>query len=100
LVAAGDELEIKEQTGDPVGVFGDADFGVASLSLRPGDRFFLYSDGIIELAGSREVGTKGLISACQARQPAALDEMVKEVVVQLTMDHAVQDDIVLMGVEV
>ena len=39
---------ILRQEGDVVGAFADAVFGIDELTLKPGDRIFLYTDGLIE----------------------------------------------------
>ena len=46
--ADGQEARIVRQEGDVVGAFPDAVFGVAEMTLRPGDRLFLFSDGVVE----------------------------------------------------
>ncbi|MBF0390057.1 MAG: fused response regulator/phosphatase [Desulfamplus sp.] len=34
--------------GDVLGMFKDAQFGITRVDVSPGDRFFLYSDGLVE----------------------------------------------------
>ena len=88
------------QDGDVVGAFPDAAFDDRELTLRPGDRFFLYSDGLIETGGTVEEGIQRLVGACSASRKAPLPNMVASVVREVTTGVAVEDDIVLMGVEV
>ncbi|MBF0301611.1 MAG: SpoIIE family protein phosphatase [Desulfamplus sp.] len=36
--------------GDVLGMFKDAQFGITRIDVSPGDRFFIYSDGLVESA--------------------------------------------------
>lgn len=51
--------------GLPLGLIANADFATVQAQLRPGDRLFLYSDGITECINSEgtEFGQEGLTSA-------------------------------------
>jgi phosphoserine phosphatase RsbU/P len=88
------------QEGDVAGAFADVNFDAKELTVRPGDRFFLYSDGLIETGGSREEGIRRLAAACTAWRGALLENMVQSAVQDVTAGLCLQDDIVLMGVEV
>jgi len=96
----GKEVVWVHQEGDVVGVFPDAAFDSAELALTAGDRFFLYSDGLIEIGGTRPEGLRKLTAACTARRGASLENMVQTVVGDVTAGLSPEDDIVLMGVEV
>ena len=96
----GKDAVVVHQEGDVVGVFADATFDAKELTVRPGDRFFLYSDGLIEIGGSREEGLGRLLVAGSAWRAASLENMVQSVVRDVTGNLSPQDDIVLMGVEV
>jgi sigma-B regulation protein RsbU (phosphoserine phosphatase) len=96
----GKEAVVAHQGGDVVGVFPDATYDAMELTVHPGDRFFLYSDGLIEIGGTREEGLRRLIDACTALRGVSLENMVPSVVRELTAGLATQDDIVLLGVEV
>ncbi len=50
LVRAGGEASRIERTGPALGLHPDASFEEAHLELRPGDRLFLYSDGLMDPA--------------------------------------------------
>ncbi|MFC1533185.1 SpoIIE family protein phosphatase [Thermodesulfobacteriota bacterium] len=47
-------IEIK---GDVMGIFRDVFFETQDIVVNEGDRFFLYSDGLIERPGERKVWT-------------------------------------------
>ena len=88
------------QEGDVMGAFADATFGAMELTLRPGDRFFLYSDGLIETGETGGEGIRKLVGTCTALKGASPENMVSSFVREVTAGAALQDDIVLMGVEV
>jgi sigma-B regulation protein RsbU (phosphoserine phosphatase) len=94
------ELVLVRQEGDVVGAFPDAAFGVTELTVRQGDRVFLYSDGLIEIGGSRDEGLQRLTDFSLASRSAKLDTMISDIVRGVTAGAVPQDDIVLMGVEV
>jgi phosphoserine phosphatase RsbU/P len=49
VVTADGQIKIVEQTGDMVlGIFEGTEFKEKSLTLNPGDSFFLYTDGVTE----------------------------------------------------
>ena len=42
------KLQRLENNGTLLGVFTDAEYPVCDLAIEPGDRFLLYTDGVIE----------------------------------------------------
>ncbi|HYB20162.1 MAG TPA: fused response regulator/phosphatase [Thermodesulfobacteriota bacterium] len=96
----GKEAVVVQQEGDVVGVFPDATYEATELTVHTGDRFFLYSDGLIEIEGTAEEGLRRLIASCIALRGVSLGDMVPSVVREVTGGITAQDDIVLMGVEV
>jgi sigma-B regulation protein RsbU (phosphoserine phosphatase) len=89
-----------EQSGDVIGSFPDADFGVVQLPVQRGDRFFLYSDGMVEVAGQTQLRPETLCRACEAHAGAELATNVAEVSRMLVGGTAAADDWLLLGVEV
>ena len=89
-----------QQDGDIIGPFSDAIFGVTEFSLSPGDRFLLYSDGLVETGGDREEGIRRLAKAGEAHRNDPLESMLGSVVADLTGGREVRDDVLLLGVEV
>jgi sigma-B regulation protein RsbU (phosphoserine phosphatase) len=97
--ADGSKPLILRQEGDVIGAFTDAVFGTAELTLAPGDRLFLYTDGLIETGFSYEEGLQRLARACLARRNMPLVDLVPAVV-QDVMDNVIAaDDLLLVGVE-
>ena len=68
--------------------------------MQPGDRMFLYSDGLIENGvGSHEEGIDRLAEACLKRRSLPLAELVPAVVNDITAGIPVIDDTLLLGIE-
>ncbi len=97
--ADGSPVSVVRLEGDVVGSFRDAVFGSAELTIEPGDRMFLYSDGLIETGGTQEDGISRLAQACMDRRSSPLAEMVPAVVKEITAGVAATDDTLLMGIE-
>jgi sigma-B regulation protein RsbU (phosphoserine phosphatase) len=97
--ARGTTPRVIRQEGDVLGAFSDAVFGTANVILEPGDRIFLYSDGLIETNGSPEEGIARLAAACFERRVMPLAEMVPMVAGEIAPQGSLQDDTVLLGVE-
>jgi len=100
LGSADAEPSFVAQEGDVIGVFEEATFGVTELPLSPKDRFFLCSDGLLELRGSREEGLAKLAEACTRLRSQPLAETVRQAVEGVVANAVPKDDIVLLGVEV
>lgn len=102
LLVSGESHETKvlEQDGDLIGVFSDASFGQLEISVNPSDRLYFYSDGLIEAAGSREIGLERLTDACRTTVHMPLKEAVTSVVNSMRLIAAPEDDVVLLGVTV
>jgi sigma-B regulation protein RsbU (phosphoserine phosphatase) len=92
--------EIVEQDGDIIGSFPDAVFGVTELSIKPGDRFLLYSDGLVEMDSDRDAGIRRLAAECAAHGSMPLAGMLQAITASMTGKAQVRDDILLLGVEV
>ncbi len=91
---------VVEQEGDLLGIFQDVEFGVLELPVIPGDRLFLYSDGLLERGSTRGQGTVQLLQALDSLHTASLEETVRSVVDMLCADAVPEDDIVLLGLEI
>jgi sigma-B regulation protein RsbU (phosphoserine phosphatase) len=74
-----------EENGFMLGVFPDADFSVAEIPLRPGDRCLLYTDGLFEAADAaqEEFGpvrlAQFLEARCELPAPLLADALLTEV---------------------
>jgi phosphoserine phosphatase RsbU/P len=92
--------QIIHQDSDVVGIFSDAAFSTTELKVNPKDRILLYSDGLIELDGPREIGLQRLIEAAARHQQNTLAEMVHATLKDTIGDKRAEDDVLLLGVEV
>ncbi len=103
---AGNPPMLFDLPGSPLGLFDEVDFSSAEGRLSPGDRFFLYTDGLADgidggnggLATSRTFRTQ-LCAVCRQTGPLQLSEAVRRIVTELVGECVPGDDIVLLGVE-
>ncbi len=92
-----------EMDGDPLGLFSSLVLHRRDVRVSPGDRFYLYSDGLIEASpgGGRQLGLKRLAEACARQQARPLAVAVAAIAAELRPEGAtVTDDLLLLGVEV
>jgi sigma-B regulation protein RsbU (phosphoserine phosphatase) len=92
------EVRVMEQPGDVLGAFADAVFGVTELTLLPGDRLFLYTDGLVEHQGSTAAGISRLAEGCRQGAQVPLEDLVPSLANGIISERAL-DDVVLMGVD-
>ncbi|WP_428563146.1 MAG: PP2C family protein-serine/threonine phosphatase [Solidesulfovibrio sp. DCME] len=105
LVSAAGEASVLATEGDVLGVFPVVQFGSLEFPVSPGDRLFLYTDGLIERFGPRAVGREkgltALVGHCRRAAGLPLAAAVTAVAEAMAADgEAPQDDMVLMGIEV
>jgi sigma-B regulation protein RsbU (phosphoserine phosphatase) len=90
-----------ELDSDPLGIFGGAILQRTDIRVFRGDRFFMYSDGLIESspgAGRRE-GVERLVEACVRTRALPLSESANAIVDQVG-GGSVEDDLLLLAAEV
>lgn len=97
--------ESLEAAGDVLGAFETVFLEPVNKIVSKGDRFFLYTDGLIEEIGkekkSREKGMKELIEACASTRHLSIEKAVVEITRSLLPTNSEpEDDLVLLGVEV
>lgn len=100
LVSSEEPVRAIHQEGDVAGAFQETVFDMVSLPLRLGSRLFLYSDGLVEMSGTREAGIPLLMEACDSFRREPLKGMVESVVGRIRAQGPAGDDIVLMGIEI
>lgn len=96
--------ELLGGSGDILGAFEKVVFEPFEKKVTAGDRFFLYSDGLIETCGSggiqREDGLQKLMQACIKTRQMPKDQAIDTIVETLfTGDLPPNDDFVLMAVD-
>lgn len=91
-----------EGSGLPIG-FGDG-YKTTSVTLRPGERVYLYSDGAIEAKNAELTlfGLERLMAAIAAARPVALDKSIEQVIAEIyrfNQDQPVGDDLSIVAIE-
>jgi len=103
LVSRDGTPQTVELESDPLGMFGTATLHRRDLRVSPGDRFFLYSDGLIESSpgGGRREGLARLVDACIRHRAAPLRESAALIVHDVCPEpQTVKDDLLLLAAEV
>ncbi|MBF0199736.1 MAG: fused response regulator/phosphatase [Desulfamplus sp.] len=98
------EPSLLSSDGDVLGMFKDAQFGITRIDVAPGDRIFMYSDGLVESAENKITWVTGaerflsdftdVFTIPVEDAPAALIENL------FSSGNFPEDDIVLLCVEV
>lgn len=105
LVRAAGGVEIPQPSGDILGVFDSVWFEVLEIAVQPGDRLFMYTDGLIEGFGdrkmTREEGQARLSAVCEAHRSLPLAQAVNAIHETLAEPGAArEDDTILLALEV
>lgn len=88
--------------GLPLGMFLDAEFDCVSGEVRPGDRFYLYTDGLAENLGLYVTSESfhHRLAECSLRNASlGLEDAVRSMAAEMGAQGPAADDVVLMGVE-
>ena len=100
------KLECIGNNGLLFGVIPEADYPVSDLSIHSGDRFLLYTDGVIEPQNDRgdffgDWKLEQVVRDNQSRPPAEFsDQLLSEIRVWQSASVAQQDDITLIVIDV
>lgn len=90
--------------GDVLGMFKDAHFGIQTIDINEGDRFFVYSDGLVESAENQVTwasGAESLLPVLDKVTGAACREAPEALIDNLFADKNLpEDDLVVLCVEV
>ncbi|MCY4121402.1 MAG: SpoIIE family protein phosphatase [Acidobacteria bacterium] len=104
-VPAGGAPVALEAAGLPIGMFPDAEYEEFAKRLEPGDRLYLFSDGVTEAMNEAEedFGVDRLVAALAEAGPRPLSETLRQVrraVDRWCGGELLQDDFTLLGLEV
>ena len=104
-IPAGGAPVALEAEGLPIGMFPDCEYEEFARDLRPGDRLYLYSDGVTEAMNEAEedFGVSGLIATLTEVGERPLGETLRQVrraVDRWCGGDAMQDDFTLLGLEI
>jgi sigma-B regulation protein RsbU (phosphoserine phosphatase) len=100
------KLERIESNGLLFGVIPDPDYPVRDLPICSGDRFLLYTDGVIEAGNASgdwfgDCKLEEVIRNYQSRSPSELlDQLLSEIRLWQPASQAQQDDITLIVIDV
>ncbi len=105
LLLSKGKVESHDASGDILGVFDCAYFESRAIRVSAEDRFFLYTDGLIEQCGSlkcnRDQGIERLSSACRETWHLPVQDAVDQIIQSLFPDDQERDDdLLLLGVDV
>lgn len=92
-----------EMKGDVIGAYHNVDIHECRMDVKLGERFYMYSDGILESEGRGPVWTgrtKELLDVVAATAGFKLPKAIKTIRQTLTDGRTINDDLVLMGIEV
>jgi len=104
-LAADGTMDVISAKGDLLGAFDTPYFESMEVKVSKGDRFFFFSDGLIEnfhgLNVSRKTGLRYLGESLTTRRDLHLDKVVEEAAQSICRPgELASDDILLLGVEV
>jgi sigma-B regulation protein RsbU (phosphoserine phosphatase) len=102
LVSASGKAQRVEMDSSALGTFSAVALQRKDIRVAQGDRFYLFSDGLIESepGGGRRAGTERLEDACVEHRAEPLQEAVPAIAAQVRPGGASSDDLLLLGVEV
>jgi sigma-B regulation protein RsbU (phosphoserine phosphatase) len=100
----GGKPQFIEITGDVLGFFPNVSFGAQNISVSEGDRFFLYSDGLIERIGAKKVWAKQkrkLLDLCGNVNHTKIQKCAETIANRMIGNGShPEDDVVVLGIEV
>ncbi len=89
--------------GDILGMFKDAQFGIQKMKVAPGDRFLVYSDGLVESADQKvtwATGADSLLPLYEKVSSIPYEKIPDTLVSRLFGDVLPEDDLVVLCVKV
>ena len=107
IVLRGEQrLPAPDAGGFPIAIMDEGEFGEGSIQLEPGDRFCLFSDGVLEQSNAADdgdqFGADRLMQSLASRATVAPDQAIEQAVTDLTTwagSKSFTDDVSLVIVE-
>jgi phosphoserine phosphatase RsbU/P len=101
IVQPSGKAQTVELDSDPLGIFSSLVIQRREVQVSPGDRFYLYTDGLIESSpgGGRGEGLERLVAACVLHRSDLLPAAAAGIAASLQFGAA-SDDLLLLAVEV
>jgi phosphoserine phosphatase RsbU/P len=102
LVSPGAIKKVEGTEGSVLGCFEDFEFNYKKLLMKPGELFFLFTDGVVEAFNPREelFGEERLLTFLRANAALAPEDMIKECfsdVNQFASGMSQSDDITMLA---
>lgn len=98
------EARMLNLDGDVIGIFKNVLFGEEVLKVSPGDRFYMYTDGLIENPQEKIVWSEGaakMLEVCKSIGDVPILDAPKKISEILIPDRSLlEDDIVVVAIEV
>ncbi len=99
-----DKARFIEMPGDIIGAFKDVCYEQQDFNVYKGDRFFIYSDGLIERYGRRMIWTESmpeLLKKCNQLRDIPIDNASDKLFNLLQeQNYKQEDDVVVLSIEV
>lgn len=98
-------ITMHESTGPPVGLIDDPTYEERRIRLEPGDRLWLYTDGLVEARdpSGREFGDGAFVDVLKRQRTVSIDQAVKgmtDSVHQWQKGRPAHDDLSILGIQV
>jgi sigma-B regulation protein RsbU (phosphoserine phosphatase) len=103
VVSASGKAQTLQMDSDPLGIFSALVIQRKEVRISPGDRFYLYTDGLIESApgGRRGEGLARLVNSCVLHRTKSLQQATADIAADTQSGSTgAQDDLLLLAVEV
>jgi len=105
LLRAKGTPQVVDSPALPVGMLADAEYEESELDLRPGDRLYMYSDGLIEETNSsgEPFGQERLLATIAGQRAASLEASLEALIQSLVAwrgNDRFADDLSIVAVEI
>jgi len=103
VVKASGQAQTLQMDSDPLGIFSSLVIQRKEVRVGPGDRFYLYTDGLIESVpgGGRGDGLVRLVDSCVRHRHDPLQQATAEIAAEIQSGSTpVSDDLLLLAVAV
>ena len=96
---------ILDKPSFPIGWFEKPQYEEHAIEMNPGDRLYLYSDGVLEAknASDEEFGRRRLIDALESCRGARIEESIESLLHDIEAwrgDVPLEDDVSVVAIEI
>lgn len=105
VVRRGSTVPVGDDGGPPIAIIGEAEYPEESVQLEPGDRVYLYSDGLFEqhgAGGGPQFGTERLtrlFSECDGLDPEVAAEKAVRALADWAGGEHFEDDVSIVAID-